>query len=320
MFSGRIMFAPKSPQKLYSPRSFQLSLSGATFAPRPASVPVRGCDLQAFTLIELLVVIAIIAMVASLLLPSLNRAKDKARDLQCLSNVRQLTLGYRSALTDDPTDRLDGVGLQIWFANTIGLQREGWLCPNAPVKPHRTNLNGTFYGHGWVDSAWKASDVPSPFPLPPMNSSLRSEPRTGSYGINSHLVDSPPDYGFRGLDLEFGSGSRVQHPSLTPLFFDCITWSAYCSPNAFGGTGLPPTWLYGTVPDPNSHSGLGAVAIARHGSRPSLIPKEWPQHQRLPGAINVGFFDGHVEHVQLERLWGLYWDHGEEPPGKRPGF
>lgn len=77
---------------------------------------------RAFTLIELLVVVAIIAILAAVLFPVFAKAREKARQISCLSNIKQLSLGFIQYMSDNDSI-LPGATADVTGQNKFG----GWM-------------------------------------------------------------------------------------------------------------------------------------------------------------------------------------------------
>ena len=147
--------------------------------------PVNGNQSNGFTLVELLVVIAIIAILAALLLPALGKAKSRAQSINCLSNEKQLQLGWQMYVGDND----DFMPLNTYQYNpSLGYSASlpgSWVMGCAPVDANITNIE-----NGFIYKNVKSAPV---YHCPSDRSAIDNgkATRNRSYSINIHLNSVP---------------------------------------------------------------------------------------------------------------------------------
>ena len=253
---------------------------------------------KAFTLIELLVVISIIALLMSVLMPALGRARSQAKTVVCQTQLKQWGSIFGLYAADNKDSFPDGTGnnnasapsnwgKRLWVIPLKDYFKDGGekmsICPTTT----RTTDEG---GHG-IARIWSTEDESG------FESDYEYE---NSYGINNWCYNPVgPDGPWSGApasNLHWKKMSSVSQSHNVPLYGDCWRWGGYVTETQA---------LYDS--DPRDIPADGG-AMDKMGS------ESWGLQRftlnRHNGYTNMAFVDGHVEKAGLKSLPAKKWYRG----------
>ena len=244
--------------------------------------PVSAQRRQAFTLLELLVVIAIIAILTALLLPVLSRAKERAKAIDCLNNMRQIVLAAKLYLDDN-----HGVMIPLWVEQGA----PGWPSWNYDPATFIIQYPDFLW---WPDKLRLDGFIPSQnaFDCPTLIQPA-ADASGGSTSTN-HVLGigmNYPEYGWLSPKEGFpfpvyatANERQMTKPSQSIMFADAGELAPdFDDSNPDSWQEVPATGCaYFRVPsDTQGYPGGDSRSVPRHS-----------------GQVNAAFFDGHVEKLR----------------------
>lgn len=241
---------------------------------------------NAFTLVELLIVIAIIAILASLLLPALAKAKEQGRTARCISNVRQMTLALALYVEDF------GLYPPVWYPSATAGRLRGWPDTLVPYLGSPTNASSVFQC-----PSFKFRQTST------VGQNVAGDHSVGAYGYNAN---SPYSLGIAILEDSQAASRKVRESDVR-------------FPSQM--LAIADAYLIERHPE-KVMEGMAAIHYIPDKYRRGTSGYQREQREtnaRHAGRFQVGFCDGHVEKIKYSKLFAddmesrRIWNFDHEP-------